>query len=752
MADSEQKGSTPQIMGIPQFLGAMYRFLKPYRKQTILLVLLLIVNLAFTMGWPLSFKYLIDHGIMEKNGRVLVIITAALLGGVIIASLAGVARGYLYSFLSANVVKDIRLKTFQQLQRLSMGYYYRNTTGDIMARFSSDLAAVETAVTWAASSLVLHSVSLLIGSIILYTMEWRLATLTLSGLVLCVVTPRRMARKAAGMSYGVKEAEGRLNQTVQENISAQPVVKAFGLGRSLTEAFADEAGDVARKSLRFAFAADNVERIPTIIILVFELLVIGAGASLVYYNKLTLGTLVALHTLFIHISFSVEAVTKALPVILKSLGGLQRIENFLAEKPDVLNRPGASDLPRLATAIEFDHVTFRYDTGQIALNDVDFRIPRGAFIALVGPSGCGKSTILSLLLRFYEPDSGTIRFDGVNANELDLESLSRHMGVVFQESFLFNASIRDNIRLGKPDATEEEIQNVAKAAEIHDAIMRLPNGYSTMAGERGLGLSGGQRQRIAIARALLRNPEILLLDEATSALDPETELAINQTLARVGAGRTVISATHRLSSVQKANRIYLLSAGVIEEQGTHEELLETGFMYTNLWQKQSGFSFNEGAAQVDPERLKRYPLLENLDSRLLEEVSALFITESYPANRIVVREGTPGNRFYLIARGRVVVSKKNADGMDEKVATLDDGDHFGEVALIQNVQRTATVTTLTPCVLLTLHRGHFQNLLQQAPHVLEALQKTQDIRAEKESTGRFTRVTTPDLTEDRKES
>jgi ATP-binding cassette, subfamily B, bacterial len=737
MRAPDQPEKSPDVMGIPQFLAAMYRFLQPYRTQTILLLLLLMVNLAFTMGWPLSFKLLIDEGVVQKNGRVLLVTIIALTGGVVLASLAGVGRGYLYAFLGANVLKDIRLKTFRQLQRLSMSYYYRNSTGDIMARFSSDLAAVESAVTWAASSLIMHFMSLVIGSIILFTLEWRLAALTLSGLLLCVITPRRMARKAAGMSYGVKESEARLNQTVQENISAQPVVKAFGLGKSLTEAFADEATDVAKKSLRFAFAADNVERIPTIIILVFEILVVGAGVVLVYYNRLSLGTLIALHTLFIHISFSVEAVTKALPVILKSLGGLQRIEDFLAETPDVLNQPGSSPLSSLATAIEFDHVTFRYDTGQIALNDIHFRIPRGSFIALVGPSGCGKSTILNLLLRFYEPDSGTIRFGGMDATQIDLESLSAHMGVVFQESFLFNAPIRENIRLGKPDATDEEIYDAAQAAEIHDVILKLPKGYDTFAGERGSGLSGGQRQRIAIARALLRNPDVLLLDEATSALDPETEAAINQTLARVGFGRTVISATHRLSSAQKADRIYLLTNGIIKEQGSHDELMAEAGMYSNLWQKQSGFSFNEGAAQVDPDRLKRYPLLESLDSRLLEEVSALFVTESYPANRIVVREGTSGNRFYLIARGRVAVLKKNADGEDEKVATLDDGDHFGEVALIQNVQRTATVRTLTPCVLLTLHRDHFQHLLSEAPHVLEALQQTLLRRQEKENTGRY---------------
>jgi ATP-binding cassette subfamily B protein len=733
---SQKTDLNPQIMGIPSFLLAMYRYLQPYRTQTFLLLFLLLVNLAFTMGWPLGFKYLIDQGIIQRNGHVLVVTLIALFAGVVIACFAGVGRGYLYAFLSANVLKDIRVKAFAQLQRMSMGFYSRMQTGDLMARFSSDLTAMENAVTWAASSLLMHSLSLIIGSVILFTLEWRLAALTLSGLILCVVTPRRLAHRVAKMGYGLKQAEASLNQTVQENITAQPVIKAFGLATSVEQAFDREASNLARMSLRFSFSADNVERIPTITIFIFEILVIAAGAVLVYQNKLTLGTLIALHTLFIHISFSVEAVTKAFPVILKSVGGLQRIEELLQYEPDVKDVDSADVLPRLSSAIAFRDVTFRYNNGQTALNDINLDIPKGSSVAFVGPSGCGKSTLINMLLRFYEPNSGSILFDGVDSRRVKLDSISSQMGVVFQESFLFNTTIRNNIRLGKPQSTDEQIYEAARAAGIHESILQLPNGYDTLAGERGSGLSGGQRQRIAIARALLRNPEILILDEATSALDAENEAAINQTLERVGVGRTVISATHRLSSVKSADRIYLLKEGAIAEYGHHEQLLAANGLYAHLWEKQSGFSFTEGSAQVHAEKLKRYPLLENIDSKLLEEIANLFVTESYPANRIVVREGTSGNRFYLIARGRVSVERTDPEGKEERLAILDDGDYFGEIALIQNIRRTATVRTLTPCFLLTLHREHFQNLLQQAPDVREAVQRTQ-IRRQTQNTGKL---------------
>lgn len=715
-------------MGIFEFLKSLYRYLRPYRLQTLLVLVLLLINTAFLMGWPLSFKFLIDKGIEGRNWNVLIITLLVLTGGVLIASAAGVARGYLYAYLSANVLKDIRQKVFEHLQRLSMSYYKRTTTGDIMARFSTDLTALENVVTNAAPTLIMQGLGVILGSIVLFTIEWRIALITLVGLLLCVILPKRLTKKVANMGYESKNKEARLAQTVQENISAQPVVKAFGLTKKAIHDFANETADLARLSLKFSFAADNVERIPSIIILIFEILVIGAGVVLVFNHQITLGTLVALHTIYIHIAFSVTALTKVVPVILRSVGGLQRIEELLAESPDVIEIENAPALERFSSDITFKDVSFSYSNDNLTLNRINLKIPKGSFVAFVGPSGCGKSTILNLLLRFYEPKVGTVFIDGEDEKKINADSFRCQMAVVFQESFLFNASIRENIQLGRPEASEEEIHSAAEAAGIHDAIMRMHNGYDTQVGERGSFLSGGQRQRVAIARALLRNPEILILDEATSALDPETEHAINQTLAAVSQGRTVISVTHRLSSAVNADSIFLLKEGSIIEQGRHQELLGAEGLYTQLWQKQTGFSFSDGSAQVQASRLKHYPIFQNVDNGLLEEIASLFVTESYPADRVVVREGTPGNRFYLIAHGQVSVVKKGADGKQKTVGVLEDGDYFGEIALIKNIPRSATIRTLTPCVMLSLHRDIFQNLLDRASGLREQLEKTIDAR------------------------
>jgi ATP-binding cassette subfamily B protein len=298
------------------------------------------------------------------------------------------------------------------------------------------------------------------------------------------------------------------------------------------------------------------------------------------------------------------------------------------------------------------------------------------------------------------------------------------MGVVFQDNMLFNISVRENLRLGNSQATDGEIEAAARAAEIHDFLISLPEGYETQAGERGARFSGGQRQRLALARALVRNPGILLLDEATSALDPATESAINETLLRVARGRTVISVTHRLSTITHADSIFVLDRGRVCEQGRHEELLRRNGTYAQLWHKQAGFTISATGdeAQIAVERLKDLPILSQLDQTILSELPELFVTERHPADRRVIVEGDPGNKFYVIVRGKVDVVKE-VDGSEERIAVLRDGDYFGEIALLKDVPRTATIWTRAPSIFLTLERVEFTALLKLAPQLRESLER-----------------------------
>ena len=331
--------------------------------------------------------------------------------------------------------------------------------------------------------------------------------------------------------------------------------------------------------------------------------------------------------------------------------------------------------------------------------------------------------MLNLLLRFYDPDSGAILYNGADIRGATQASLRAQTAVVLQESFLFNTTVRENIALGRPDATDEEIADAARAAEIHELIMALPDGYNTMAGERGSRFSVGQRQRIAIARAVLKNPALLLLDEATSALDAVSETAINATLEKIARGRTTVSITHRLSSVVNMDCVYVLNRGRLMEKGPHRELLGAGALYAELWRKQAGLSIGAGneKATVDAAWLAELPVMKGVHHETLAELAQWFSTEAIPEGRAIVQEGDRGNCFYILVRGSAEVTRQEGGkaGRTVRLAKLHDGDYFGEMALLSDEPRNATVRTLTACVCLSLMRDLFNRLLSREPELKE---------------------------------
>jgi ATP-binding cassette subfamily B protein len=608
---------------------------------------------------------------------------------------------------------------------MSLAFFQQKRAADLLARFSSDLALLESAITASIAGFLLGAAGIILSAFLLFFLEWRLAVLTAIGLVLCVLLPRPVTRAAAAASHRISQLEAEVGVAAQENIGSQPVIKAFGLGGHFNRRFAELTETLATQSVRFKFLTYLVERIPNVVIIIFEVAVMGLGLVMVAYGQRTLGTIIAFHGVFLNVVYSVQTFTLVMPGLLQSVGGLRRVDELLQEPPGVADRPHAGALPPLREAIRLDAVSFGYGGPQLQLENVSLEIPRGSFVALVGASGSGKSTVFNLLLRFYDAGSGSVRFDGVDIREATAESLRSHMGVVFQNNHLFDASLRENIRLGCPGADDAQVESAARQAEIHEWILSLPHGYETAAGEAGSRLSGGQRQRIAIARALVRQPSVLLLDEATSALDPATEAAINATLRQIAVGRTVVSVTHRLSAVRDADCIHVMEGGRLVESGTSRSLLASGGAYARLWRRQSGFEVNPQGddGEVQPERLKEYALLSRLDPQALREMAALFVSEIYPAGQNVVFQGEIGDRFHLIARGRVEVIRQEVDGAPARVAVLGDGDYFGEIALLRRVPRMATVRTLVPTLLLSLKDRHFQVLLQRHPDVAESLRR-----------------------------
>jgi ATP-binding cassette subfamily B protein len=383
--------------------------------------------------------------------------------------------------------------------------------------------------------------------------------------------------------------------------------------------------------------------------------------------------------------------------------------------------------------LTFRNVSFAYASGEPVLRHADLAIPAAGFTSIVGASGSGKSTVLHLLLRFADPTGGEVLFDGQDIREVEYASLLRQVGVVFQDSVLLAGTIRDNIRMGKPDADDKEVEEAARAAGIHDTIVRFADGYDTWIRNYGENLSGGQRQRIALARALIRKPAVLLLDEATSALDPETERAVNETIRSLSDDRAVVSVTHRLAYAARSDRIIVLDGGKAAECGSHEELMSLDGRYRRMWDKQQGFVIarNGGSAQVEASRLGRLPFFQGLEPSELQEISALFVTEKFEAGVRAVRQGDEGDKFYIIVRGTVEVVMNAETGERKRLAVLEDGDHFGEIALLRNVPRTASIVALTPCVCLALSREDFDPLMIRYPSVRRSLEASLQFRNER---------------------
>lgn len=701
------------------FLAAIMPYFKPYRGWLLCIFAGMGVGLAFETCLPLSFKFLIDQAIVPRDPQRLILILSILAGGAILTSLSLLGMDVAYARVETGVMTDLRLRLFNHLQNLSMSFFSRWQAGDIMSRFGTDLASVETAINSAMASALNAFVGLIIGISLLFGIEWRLALLSIIGLAISFCGARILEGRASSANYRLKQEDGQVQAILQENLSAQAVIKGFGLRQQVEQGFADQIQRLRQARLRASVITYIMQRVPQAGALMVCFLALGVGAYFAFRGTMTVGDLVAFNGLLVQVTSYVAALTWAFPELLLAAAGMQRIEDILVERPLVKDMAGAGTLAPLAQEITFRQVTFSYGGDRPHLRDVDLRIPKGASVAVVGPSGSGKSTVLNLIMRFYDPTAGSVRVDNTDLRSVTQDSLRRRIGVVFQESFLFNTTIRENIRMGQWEASAEEIDRAARIAGVHGFVDHLPGGYETVVGERGGRLSGGQRQRIGIARAVLRDPEILIMDEATSALDPATEAAVNATLQSVSQGRTTIAVTHRIASVVHCDHIFVFDEGCLMEQGRHKELLARHGVYARLWEKQSGFavSADGDSATVRPSRLRQMPILNSLGDELLAELAGLFATEHRAEGREVLREGDPGDRFYIVVRGRAAVLKRTPSGAYLQLSVLEDGDHFGEIALLRNVPRTATVRTLTPCMFLTLTRSQFLGALEKAPDI-----------------------------------
>lgn len=564
----------------------LLQYVRPYLPRLGVALLCMVLAAGANLAVPWIIKDVIDKVLADKNMVMLNIIAG---GIVVVYLLRGVffyGQTYLMSYIGQRVIIDIRGGLYRHLQRLSLSYFEKRQTGTIMSYVTNDVAALQNALVDNVIEMVTESM-VLIGSIVaMFFIHWKLTLLTFITLPLVAKAMNIFGKKLRIASRVTQERAADITSVLQETISAVRVVKSFVREEYEIERFNRENYHNFRAQLKTAQLAGTLTPIVEFLAAIGVTVIIWYGGREVINGDLTAGALIAFLIYAVNLSNPIKRLSRVYGNIQRAMAAAKRVFDVLDTQPDVQEVPGAVTLPSINGHVVFNNVTFEYELGKPALVDISLEAKPGQMVAIVGPSGAGKTTIANLVPRFYDISEGVIAIDGIDIKTVTLNSLREQIGIVPQETMLFNATIYENILYGRLGASEEEVIAAAKAANAHNFIINMPDGYDTQTGERGAKLSGGQRQRLAIARAILKNPRILILDEATSALDTESEKLVQEALDKLMIGRTSFVIAHRLTTVQRADLIVVMERGRILERGTHEELLAAGGLYSKLYQVQ----------------------------------------------------------------------------------------------------------------------------------------------------------------------
>lgn len=558
-------------------------FIKPYWKRLGLAIVCIIMSAAANLYVPWIIKDMIDKVLMERD---MVLLNVIAIGIVVVFLFRGIfyyGQSYLVAYIAQRVIIDVREMLYIKFQKLQLAYYERKQTGTIMSYITNDVAALQAALVDSLIELVTES-SVLVGSLVMmFYLDWKLSLVTLIVVPLIGQAMKIFGRKLKKSGALIQERTAEITSLLQESITGVRVVKSFAREEYEIDRFETQNNLNFKANMKSVQLSSLLTPVVEFLAAVIVTVILWFGGYQVVNGALTAGALIAFLTYAVNLANPVKRISRVYGTINKAMAAADRVFKVLDTEEDLKDKPDAKPLPPISGEVTFEHVSFGYKPDVLVLKDLNLTAQPGQVVAFVGPSGAGKSTIASLIPRFYDVVSGSIKIDGIDIRDVQIKSLREQIGVVPQETMLFSGSVRDNIRYGRLDATDEEVIEAAKAANAHNFIMQLADGYDTRIGERGITLSGGQRQRMAIARAILKNPRILILDEATSALDTESEEIVQEALDKLMVGRTSFVIAHRLSTIVNADKIFVLDKGCVTECGTHKELMKTGGLYSHLY-------------------------------------------------------------------------------------------------------------------------------------------------------------------------
>lgn len=561
-------------------------YIKPYMHRLLFAMVCTIMAAAGNLYIPWIIKDMIDEVLADKNGTMLNWIAASIIAIFIVRGLFWYGQNYLMSYVGQSVIIDIRAAVFKKLQRLSVSFYDKNKTGTIMSYVTNDVNALQSAMVENTIEMITEGF-ILIGSVVaMIYLDWRLTLFTVCTFPVVLWFMEFFGKKIRKTGGRIQECTAYITSVLQESVASARVIKSFVREDYEVDRFDVENKANFRANMKNAQLMATLTPVVELVAAIGVTMIIWYGGNNVINGTITAGSLVAFLTYAVNISNPIKRLTRVIGNIQKALAAAQRVFMIIDMPEEIAESRDAKQLPEVSGKVEFQNVSFAYNDKGNVITDLSFSVKPGEVIAIVGPSGAGKSTIANLLPRFYDVNKGDIKIDGHSVREVTLDSLREQVGIVPQETMLFNGSVYNNILYGRLDATKEEIEAAAKAANAHDFIMQLTDGYETKLGDRGVNLSGGQRQRIAIARAILKNPRIMILDEATSALDTESERVVQEALDRLMVGRTSFVIAHRLSTVKNADKILVLEKGNLVESGTHDELLALDGLYAHLYKIQ----------------------------------------------------------------------------------------------------------------------------------------------------------------------